>query len=76
MQSAALGGLDHMEMRPDRKLLLFSAVLLIAGTAEYWVAQWYHEECGVTPNEVFTDSFRPRSATERFPSLIDWTGRC
>jgi len=43
-----------MEGRPDRKLLLFSAVLLIAGTAVYWVAQWYHEERGVTPNEVFT----------------------
>lgn len=54
MQIAEFGGLDHMEGRPDRKLLLFSAVLLIAGTAVYWVAQWYHEERGVTPNEVFT----------------------
>jgi hypothetical protein len=54
MQIAEFGGLDHMEGRPDRKLLLFSAVLMIAGTAVYWVAQWYHEERGVTPNEVFT----------------------
>ena len=54
MQIAEFGGLDHMEGIPDRKLLLFSAVLMIAGTAVYWVAQWYHEERGVTPNEVFT----------------------
>jgi hypothetical protein len=38
----------------DRKSLLFSAVLLIAGTVVYWVAQQFHPEGGVTPNEVFT----------------------
>lgn len=38
----------------DRKSLLFSAVLLIAGIVVYWMAQQFHEERGVTPNEVFT----------------------
>jgi hypothetical protein len=45
---------DRVEGRPDRRSLLFAGVLLLAGTAVYWVAQQFHEERGVTPNEVFT----------------------
>jgi hypothetical protein len=44
MQSAALGGLDIVKYdgKPDRKSLLFSAVLLIAWIVVYEVAQQFH----------------------------------
>jgi hypothetical protein len=38
----------------DRKSLLFSAVLLIAGEVVYQVAELFHPEGGITANEVFT----------------------
>ena len=38
----------------DRKSLLFSAVLLIAGEVVYQVAELFHPEGGRTANEVFT----------------------
>jgi hypothetical protein len=38
----------------DRRSLIFAAVLLIAGTAVYWVAEQFHPEGGVTAYEVFT----------------------
>ena len=38
----------------DRKSLLFSAVLIIAGEAVYAVAQVFHAESGTTAPEVFT----------------------
>jgi hypothetical protein len=38
----------------DRKLLLFSAVLLIAGEAVYQLAQQFHPEGGITAEDVFT----------------------
>ena len=38
----------------ERKLLLFSAVLLIAGEVVYLVAEQFHPEGGITAKEVFT----------------------
>ena len=38
----------------DRKSLLFSAVLLIAGEVVYQPAQQFHPEGGMTPKDVFT----------------------
>ncbi len=44
---------DQMEGMADRKLLLFSVVLLIVGMIVYLVATLFHAEAGVTPSEVF-----------------------
>jgi hypothetical protein len=38
----------------DRKSLLFSAALLIAGEVVYQVAELFHPEGGITANDVFT----------------------
>ena len=38
----------------DRKLLLFSAILLLVGAAVYQVAEHFHPEGGATANDVFT----------------------
>jgi hypothetical protein len=45
---------DHMEGKPDRRLLLFSAILLIVGVVVSAVAQQFHEGRGVTATDVFT----------------------